>query len=50
MPLISRSIGRKIFATIIMSVGLVFVYETTIRDSRSSRPRPTAREQKPRRA
>jgi 3D (Asp-Asp-Asp) domain-containing protein len=34
MPLISRSIGRKIFATIIMSVGLVFVYETTIRDSR----------------
>jgi 3D (Asp-Asp-Asp) domain-containing protein len=34
MPLISRSIGRKIFATVLLSVGLVFVYETTIRDSR----------------
>ena len=34
MPLISRSLGRKIFATIIVSVGFVFVYETTIRDSR----------------
>jgi 3D (Asp-Asp-Asp) domain-containing protein len=34
MPLISRSLGRKIFATAIVSVGFVFVYETTIRDSR----------------
>ena len=34
MPLISRSLGRKIFATVIVSVGFVFVYETTIRDSR----------------
>jgi len=34
VPLISRSIGRKIFATTFLSVGLVFVYETTIRDSR----------------
>ncbi len=34
MPLISRSTGRKMFATAIVSVGFVFVYETTIRDSR----------------
>ena len=34
MPLISRSVGRKIFATVIVSLGFVFVYETTIRDSR----------------
>ena len=34
MPLISRSLGRKIFATIVVSFGFVFVYETTIRDSR----------------
>jgi 3D (Asp-Asp-Asp) domain-containing protein len=34
MPLISRSVGRKIIATIVVSVGFVFVYETTIRDSR----------------
>jgi 3D (Asp-Asp-Asp) domain-containing protein len=34
MPFISRSLGRKIFATTIVSVGFVFVYETTIRDSR----------------
>jgi 3D (Asp-Asp-Asp) domain-containing protein len=34
MPLIARSTGRKIFATVIVSVGFVFVYETTIRDSR----------------
>jgi 3D (Asp-Asp-Asp) domain-containing protein len=34
MPLISRSIGRKVTATLIASVGFVFVYETTIRDSR----------------
>jgi 3D (Asp-Asp-Asp) domain-containing protein len=34
MPLIARSTGRKIFATAIVSLGFVFVYETTIRDSR----------------
>ena len=34
MPLISRSTGRKMFATAIVSVGFVFVYETTMRDSR----------------
>lgn len=34
MPLLSRSTGRKIFATAIVSVGFVFVYEATIRDSR----------------
>jgi 3D (Asp-Asp-Asp) domain-containing protein len=34
MAILSRSIGRKIFATVFLSVGLVFVYETTIRDSR----------------
>jgi 3D (Asp-Asp-Asp) domain-containing protein len=34
MPLISRSTGRKIIATIVLSLGFVFVYETTIRDSR----------------
>jgi 3D (Asp-Asp-Asp) domain-containing protein len=34
MPIISRSLGRKILATAITSLGLVFVYETTIRDSR----------------
>jgi 3D (Asp-Asp-Asp) domain-containing protein len=34
MPLLSRSIRRKIVATIVVSVGFVFVYETTIRDSR----------------
>jgi 3D (Asp-Asp-Asp) domain-containing protein len=34
MPIISRSTGRKIFATTVLSLGLVFVYETTIRDSR----------------
>lgn len=34
MPLISRSIGRKIIATVVLSLGFVFVYETTIRDSR----------------
>jgi 3D (Asp-Asp-Asp) domain-containing protein len=31
---ISRSTGRKIVATAIISVGFVFVYEATIRDSR----------------
>ena len=34
MPLISRSTGRKIIATVLLSLGFVFVYETTIRDSR----------------
>ena len=34
MPLLSRSTGRKIFATAIVSVGFVFVYEATIRDSK----------------
>ncbi len=34
MPLISRSTGRKITATVVVSVGFVFVYETTVRDSR----------------
>lgn len=34
MSLLAGSIGRKIVATIVVSVGFVFVYETTIRDSR----------------
>lgn len=34
MPILARSIGRKIVATVVVSVGFVFVYETTIRDSR----------------
>lgn len=34
MPLLSRSTGRKIVATAIVSVGFVFVYEATIRDSK----------------
>jgi 3D (Asp-Asp-Asp) domain-containing protein len=34
VPLISRSIGRKIVATVVLSLGFVFVYETTILDSR----------------
>ena len=34
MRFISRSTGRKIIATVVLSVGFVFVYETTIRDSR----------------
>ena len=34
MPIISRSTSRKVFATVIVSVGFVFVYEATIRDSR----------------
>ena len=36
MPIISRSTSRKVFATAIASVGFVFVYEATIRDSRSA--------------
>jgi 3D (Asp-Asp-Asp) domain-containing protein len=31
---ISRSTGRKIMATVVVSLGFVFVYETTVRDSR----------------
>ena len=34
MALISRSTGRKVTATALVSVGFVFVYETTTRDSR----------------
>lgn len=34
MALISRSTGRKVTATALVSVGFVFVYETTARDSR----------------
>jgi 3D (Asp-Asp-Asp) domain-containing protein len=34
MPLLSRSLGRKVVATLVASTGFVFVYETTIRDSR----------------
>lgn len=34
MTLLSRSTGRKIFATAIVSAGFVFVYEATIRDSK----------------
>jgi 3D (Asp-Asp-Asp) domain-containing protein len=34
MPLISGSIQRKAIATLVVSLGFVFVYETTIRDSR----------------
>ncbi|HEV8316164.1 MAG TPA: 3D domain-containing protein [Vicinamibacterales bacterium] len=34
MPLLARSIQRKAIATVVVSLGFVFVYETTIRDSR----------------
>src|SRR6266480_2155968 len=34
MPLLARSIYRKAIATLVVSLGFVFVYETTIRDSR----------------
>ncbi len=40
--LISASIWRKIVATIGAVVGFVFVYETTIRDSRDTWPRAIA--------
>jgi 3D (Asp-Asp-Asp) domain-containing protein len=36
--LISRSFWRKVVATLGAAVGLVFVYETTIRDSRNAAP------------
>jgi 3D (Asp-Asp-Asp) domain-containing protein len=44
MPLLSRSIGRKITATAIVSVCFVFVYEATIRDSRYAARQATSRE------
>lgn len=44
MPIISRSTGRKIFATVVVSVGFVFVYEATIRDSRYAARQAMARE------
>jgi 3D (Asp-Asp-Asp) domain-containing protein len=44
MPIISRSTSRKIFATAIVSVGFVFVYEATIRDSRYAARQATTRE------
>ena len=44
MPIISRSTSRKVFATAIASVGFVFVYEATIRDSRHSARQAMARE------
>lgn len=34
MGFIARSVGRKVTATVVVSVGFVFVYETTVRDSR----------------
>lgn len=44
MPFISRSTGRKVFATAIVSVGFVFVYEATIRDSRYAARQAMARD------
>jgi 3D (Asp-Asp-Asp) domain-containing protein len=44
MPIISRSTSRKVFATAIASVGFVFVYEATIRDSRHAARQATTRE------
>lgn len=44
MPLISRSTSRKVFATAIVSVGFVFVYEATIRDSRFAARQATRQE------
>jgi 3D (Asp-Asp-Asp) domain-containing protein len=44
MPIISRSTSRKVFATAIASVGFVFVYEATIRDSRHSAKQAMTRE------
>lgn len=44
MPILSRSTGRKVFATTIVSVGFVFVYEATIRDSRSATQQAMASE------
>ena len=44
MPIISRSTSRKVFATALVSVGFVFVYEATIRDSRHAAQQATTRE------
>src|SRR5919106_1830797 len=44
MPIISRSTWRKIFATFVVSVGFVFVYEATIRDSRYAARQAMTRE------
>ena len=44
MALISRSTSRKVFATAIVSVGFVFVYEATIRDSRFAARQATREE------
>jgi 3D (Asp-Asp-Asp) domain-containing protein len=47
MPIISRSTWRKVFATAIVSVGFVFVYEATIRDSHSAARQATTRDTPP---
>jgi 3D (Asp-Asp-Asp) domain-containing protein len=44
VPIISRSTSRKVFATALVSVGFVFVYEATIRDSRYAARQATTRE------
>jgi len=44
MPFLSRSTSRKVFATAIVSVVFVFVYEATIRDSRFAEKQSVARE------
>jgi 3D (Asp-Asp-Asp) domain-containing protein len=44
MPLISRYTSRKVFATAVVSVGFVFVYEATIRDSRESAKQALSRD------
>jgi 3D (Asp-Asp-Asp) domain-containing protein len=44
MPILARSTSRKIFATTIVSVGFVFVYEATIRDSRFAARQAISRE------
>lgn len=44
MALLSRSTGRKIFATAVVSVGFVFVYEATIRDSHEAAQQAESRQ------
>jgi 3D (Asp-Asp-Asp) domain-containing protein len=44
MPLLSRSLGRKIVATMIASIGFALLYETTIRDSWYAARRAVSRE------
>jgi 3D (Asp-Asp-Asp) domain-containing protein len=44
MPILARSTSRKIFATAVVSVGFVFVYEATIRDSRYAARQAISRE------